>query len=226
MASGKSVAARGAGIVAALWLLLIWAPMPFFGAWELRLVARETALVGVLFALVVLALAKGTGRLVAMALVVGTALPIVATWPRFWTTGTPFSLAAYLGRSAPTPDVAVTRDVALDPARPDLVADFYRRREGGRRPFVVVLHGGSWQHGDKGEVEHLSRRLAEAGVTVVDLRYRLSPDHAFPAAVADAKCALGLLRAGADRWQVDATKAALLGRSAGAAGALGYLQRR
>ncbi|MFD4668588.1 alpha/beta hydrolase [Lentzea sp. NPDC058450] len=55
------------------------------------------------------------------------------------------------------------------------------------RAIVVYYHGGGWVHGSPAEYDHLARRLAaEVKAVVVLARYRLAPEHLFPAAVDDA----------------------------------------
>ena len=75
--------------------------------------------------------------------------------------------------------------------RPWLTADVFHAPGPPPHPFVVVVHGGSWRRGDKGELPHVSRRLAAAGYTVVDVRYALAPAEPFPRGIADVKCLLG-----------------------------------
>jgi acetyl esterase/lipase len=45
--------------------------------------------------------------------------------------------------------------------------DFYRAAGGHRLPVVMVIHGGSWGGGNKGELTALDRRLAADGYAVV-----------------------------------------------------------
>jgi acetyl esterase/lipase len=84
------------------------------------------------------------------------------------------------------------------------------------RPLLVV-HGGFWAAGQKGEAELQSRRLADLGYTVFDVQYRISPQPNWKTATGDVKCAIGWVKAHADTpdWNVDPKKLAILGRSAG-----------
>ena len=84
------------------------------------------------------------------------------------------------------------------------------------RPLLVV-HGGFWSAGQRGEASLASRALAEHGFTVFDVEYRLGPQPNWQSAVGDVKCAIGWVKqhAAADDWNVDPKKVALLGRSAG-----------
>ncbi|HMF43385.1 MAG TPA: alpha/beta hydrolase [Polyangia bacterium] len=84
------------------------------------------------------------------------------------------------------------------------------------RPLVVI-HGGFWAAGQKGEATLASRRLADLGFTVFDIQYRISPQPNWKTATGDVKCAIGWVKQHADTpdWNVDPTKLALLGRSAG-----------
>ncbi|GDX79739.1 hypothetical protein LBMAG42_15500 [Deltaproteobacteria bacterium] len=116
----------------------------------------------------------------------------------------------FTGGSVPV--VAVERDVALGTT---VSADIWRGHGEGPRPAVLVVHGGSWRSGDKGEVPHVSAYLASAGFTVVDVRYRLAGEAPFPAAIEDVRCALAAVVAGAERFGIDPERLALLGRSAG-----------
>jgi acetyl esterase/lipase len=80
-----------------------------------------------------------------------------------------------------------------------------------------VVHGGFWSAGQRGEAPLASRRLAELGLTVFDVEYRLAPQPNWQSAIGDVKCAIDWVKrhaASAD-WNVDPGKLALLGRSAG-----------
>ena len=85
------------------------------------------------------------------------------------------------------------------------------------RPLVVV-HGGFWSAGQRGEASLASRALADRGLTVFDVEYRLAPQPNWQTALGDVKCAIGWIKqhAATDDWNVDSKKVALLGRSAGA----------
>jgi acetyl esterase/lipase len=84
------------------------------------------------------------------------------------------------------------------------------------RPLLVV-HGGFWSAGLRGEASLASRHLAELGYTVFDVEYRLAPQPNWQSAVGDVKCAIGWVKqhAATEDWNVDPKKVALLGRSAG-----------
>jgi acetyl esterase/lipase len=85
------------------------------------------------------------------------------------------------------------------------------------RPLLVV-HGGFWAAGQRGEASLASRALAERGYTVFDVEYRIAPQPNWQTALGDVKCAIGWVKqhATTDDWNVDPKKVALLGRSAGA----------
>ena len=85
------------------------------------------------------------------------------------------------------------------------------------RPLVVV-HGGFWSAGQRGEASLASRALADRGFTVFDVEYRIAPQPNWQTALGDVKCAIGWVKqhAATDDWNVDPKKVALLGRSAGA----------
>lgn len=87
-------------------------------------------------------------------------------------------------------------------------------------PVVVYMHGGGWSEGDKssGEVLEYLPLLTKAGYSVASINYRLLPEHKFPRAVEDAKCAVRFLRANAGSYDIDADNIAVIGESAG-----GYL---
>ncbi|HEY6475998.1 MAG TPA: alpha/beta hydrolase [Polyangia bacterium] len=83
---------------------------------------------------------------------------------------------------------------------------------------VLVIHGGFWQTGRRGEASLASRQLADLGFTVFDVEYRLAPQPNWQSAVGDVKCAIGWVKqhAASPEWNVDPNKLTLLGRSAGA----------
>ncbi len=103
-------------------------------------------------------------------------------------------------------------------AQPDgvaLRADVYAPPAPGPHPAVLVLHGGSWQRGSRGDVAAIARRLAAAGYVAVAADYRLAPEHPFPAQLDDSRAALRWIRRQAAHLDVDPTRVAAFGYSAG-----------
>lgn len=82
---------------------------------------------------------------------------------------------------------------------------------------LLIVHGGFWAAGQKGEAWRNSRRLADLGYTVFDVPYRTAPQPNWQSAVGDVKCAIGWLKKNATTkdWTVDPGKLTLYGRSAG-----------
>lgn len=83
--------------------------------------------------------------------------------------------------------------------------------------LLIFYHGGGWVLGDLDTHDNLCRFLAlHAGVRVLSVDYRLAPEHPFPAAVEDARAACSHAREHAGELDVDPTRIALGGDSAGA----------
>ena len=82
---------------------------------------------------------------------------------------------------------------------------------------LVYYHGGGWVVGDVDSHEAHAIRLANrAGVVVLNVDYRLAPEHPFPAAVDDAACALTWANAHLDQLGGTGKPLAVGGDSAGA----------
>ncbi|HEY4063899.1 MAG TPA: alpha/beta hydrolase [Puia sp.] len=97
-----------------------------------------------------------------------------------------------------------------------LTLDLYKAQRPGRRPCVIVIHGGSWSSGDSRQLPELNSRLAKEGYQVAAINYRLAPRYQNPAPVEDLRSALAWLRTHAEESAIDTSAFVLLGRSAGA----------
>ena len=83
-------------------------------------------------------------------------------------------------------------------------------------PGLMYFHGGGWVIGDLDTHDVLCRQLtAWAGITVVNVDYRLAPEHKFPAAADDAWAATRWAVAHASELGLDAGRLAVGGDSAG-----------
>ena len=87
--------------------------------------------------------------------------------------------------------------------------------ETARRAAIVVVHGGSWNAGERSDYPLWNEWLAREGYAVFDIDYRLAPQPNWQTATGDVKCAVGWVRSNAARFAVDPARIALLGRSAG-----------
>ncbi|WP_374948402.1 alpha/beta hydrolase fold domain-containing protein [Mucilaginibacter sp.] len=97
-----------------------------------------------------------------------------------------------------------------------LTLDFYKSFTGGKRPCVIVVHGGSWSSGDSRQLPELNAYLATEGYNVAAVNYRMAPKYKTPAPVEDISQVFKYLKSHADELQIDTGNFVLLGRSAGA----------
>jgi acetyl esterase/lipase len=97
-----------------------------------------------------------------------------------------------------------------------LQLDLYRpRNPHGKRPAVVLVHGGGWRSGYRTHLTPLAIELAKAGYVAATISYRLAPEAHYPAAIHDVKAAVRWMRANADRYGVNPDRIAVGGSSAG-----------
>jgi pectinesterase len=82
-------------------------------------------------------------------------------------------------------------------------------------PGVLLIFGGGWKSGDKSMSVPMAQRLAAEGYVAVAVEYRLSPEAQYPAAIHDIKAAIRWMRANASKYNLDKTKIATHGVSAG-----------
>jgi len=81
--------------------------------------------------------------------------------------------------------------------------------------LVIVVHGGSWAAGDANQIPELNSYLANRGVHVASINYRLAPKYKYPSQVEDVKLALESVKAVLKSRGLPISKVVLLGRSAG-----------
>lgn len=84
------------------------------------------------------------------------------------------------------------------------------------RPAVLLVHGGGWQNGDRGQLRGYGIALARLGYLCVACEYRLSGEAVWPAQVHDVKAALRFMRANSSELGLDPARIAVSGNSAGA----------
>lgn len=82
-------------------------------------------------------------------------------------------------------------------------------------PCVVVIHGGAWMAGVKKDMDQLSEAIAANGMLAANIDYRLAPKSKYPAMIDDVQTAVRFLRANAAKYNIDPTRIAAGGASAG-----------
>lgn len=94
---------------------------------------------------------------------------------------------------------------------------FTPRDTGGEKlPVLVEFHGGGWVIGDLDSHDNMCRYFANnSDVIVVEVDYRLAPEHKYPAGIDDCIAATEWVHANADSIGGDATRIAVTGDSAG-----------
>jgi len=97
-----------------------------------------------------------------------------------------------------------------------LVGDLYMPKR-DKAPVVVGVHGGGWQQGDRSLYKYWGPFLAQNGIALFAVEYRLSkPDKAtYPQAVHDVRAAVQYVRGRAGELGLDPDRIGLQGDSAG-----------
>jgi acetyl esterase/lipase len=129
-------------------------------------------------------------------------------------------LVAPLNEKVDTSGIAITDHQVSGPeGAPDVLVRLYAPATAapdGGRPALLDIHGGGFVLGSI-EMEHgfavaAVRRL---GIAVAAVEYRLAPEHPFPAGVEDCYAALRWLHSNAGEIDVDPSRLAVGGQSAG-----------
>ena len=123
--------------------------------------------------------------------------------------GEPFRFARLFSRwPAPVPKSTWTYS-------PSLNLDFYPAMDRAPAPCVIVIHGGGWDDGDRGQISQFNYGLARSGYAVADISYRLAPAAVWPAQRNDVEAAVAFVKAHAAEWKIDGSRLVIMGRSAG-----------
>jgi acetyl esterase/lipase len=127
----------------------------------------------------------------------------------------PFTLGALFGLASPDVEIETLALAGGDGEM--LPVDLYTRSETpSPRPLVVIVHGGSWNSGDRTQLPSLNRYLAARGYAVAAISYRFAPEHIYPAPLEDVLAQVEGLWARADALKIDPAQTVLIGRSSGA----------
>jgi acetyl esterase/lipase len=113
--------------------------------------------------------------------------------------------------------VTIERDVVVGTGGGrELRANVYRppEQEAGA-PSVLLIHGGGWASGDRGQLHGYGILLGRLGYLCVACEYRLSGEAPWPAQIHDVKAALRWMRASAAELGIDPAKISVSGNSAG-----------
>jgi acetyl esterase/lipase len=76
-----------------------------------------------------------------------------------------------------------------------LMARLYRPAGTGPYPAVVQIHGGAWVNKDRTDNDFIARALAESGILVASLDFRMPPEAPYPASLADINLGVRWLKA-------------------------------
>ena len=121
-------------------------------------------------------------------------------------------MAARKSRFVAWKDVAYTPEGWL--AR--LIADLYVPSEEAPTPAVLLIHGGGWNGTERrSDMDGIARNLAKRGYFVMNATYRLTPDWKFPAQTQDLEQALEYMRKHSGDLNIDTSRIATFGYSAG-----------
>ncbi len=117
------------------------------------------------------------------------------------------------------PEVGLVQELSIPGAAGKIAARHYRpvgAQASQALPAMVFFHGGGWVIGDLDTHDVLCRQLCNAsGCAIVAVDYRLAPEARFPAAFDDSLAACRWVANNASKLNIDASRLAVGGDSAG-----------
>lgn len=97
------------------------------------------------------------------------------------------------------------------------VFDFWKPESKKPTPLVIYIHGGGFVNGSKENLTaNLLGTLLKNGLAVMAINYRLLPNTHYPDNYMDCVRAIQFARSNSKEWNIDKTKVAAIGSSAGA----------
>jgi len=100
-----------------------------------------------------------------------------------------------------------TQDVSLDIIKPTPEKSLHRG--------IILIHGGGWVGGSRGDMEDIGRYLAGKGFLTASVDYRLAPRNVWPAQLDDVQTAVRYIRTHAKDLEISPDKIGAAGISAG-----------
>jgi acetyl esterase/lipase len=97
-----------------------------------------------------------------------------------------------------------------------LLARIHQPAGKGPFPLVINVHGGAWIRKDRLAGGELDMQLAQSGIVVASLDFRMPPQAAYPASLQDINYAVRWFKANAARFASTASQVCLMGFSSGA----------
>ena len=90
--------------------------------------------------------------------------------------------------------------------------DLYRTKNPkAKRPLIVFVHGGSWQHGNKRDYLFLGETFAREGFDVAVINYHLAPEHIYPTFIDDLAQAVHYLTQNQTKLKISTENMILMG---------------
>jgi len=114
-----------------------------------------------------------------------------------------------------TYDIDVEDVTYLTHGSKSYLARLYKPKGAGPFPVMIDLHGGAWCNQDRTGDAVLCEAMARSGIVVAALDWRMPPDAAYPAALADINYGVRWMKANAARWNGTARQVGLVGISSG-----------
>ncbi len=91
----------------------------------------------------------------------------------------------------------------------------YQPEGSGPFPVLMDVHGGAWQGGAKTDGEYFDQKLAQSGVLVAAIDFRVAPQHPYPAQVIDVNYGVRWWKNECVSYKGDPSSFGLLGISSG-----------
>lgn len=118
----------------------------------------------------------------------------------------------------PIEDKNITQELNLEYKNTNgrkLYLDAFYNKSQKLQPAVVIIHGGGWKSGNKSDMTDFAKKITSNGYACFNIEFRLSLEAKYPAAIFDVKDAIEYVKTNASKFNVDATKIAVLGCSSG-----------